>query len=228
MSQLIEFTSYDPSAVEYYPPVPAHKIVPDWYKDIKLSIDWGEDQEVPTIKRCVPVRDYLTSGYVILNPYEVNIRYSEDEAGILKASNVCPAEEFISAHPYNQCPVHMNNVRNHYFKISNVWRVKTPPGYSCHFYQPFYDLNEDYKLFPAIVDTDKHDDAVNFVGVGLKRNFNIPVGAPLMIVYPFKRDDWKMSVEYEDFTNKNAYKFWTKKAWHSTYARLFHSNKKFR
>jgi len=228
MSQLIEFTSYDPSAAEYYPPVPAHKIVPDWYKDIKLSTDWGEDQEVPTIKRCVPVRDYLTSGYVILNPYEVNIRYSEDEAGILKASNVCPAEEFISAHPYNQCPVHMNNVRNHYFKISNVWRVKTPPGYSCHFYQPFYDLNEDYKLFPAIVDTDKHDDAVNFVGVGLKRNFNIPVGAPLMIVYPFKRDDWKMSVEYEDFTNKNAYKFWTKKAWHSTYARLFHSNKKFR
>ena len=122
----------------------------------------------------------------------------------------------------------MNGVKNHYFKISNPWKVVTSPGYSCHFYQPFYQLNEDFKMFPSIVDTDKHDDAVNFVGVGIKRNFTIKPGDPLMVVFPFKRENWKMDVQYEDFRKLNRYKYWVKKIWHGTYANFFHSKKKFR
>lgn len=230
--KLIKFISYDKSSEMHYPPVPVSKFVPKWYKDIPLSFDHADETiqqvDVPTIKRCVPVLDYLTSGYVILNQYEVDIRYSEDSDNILRTTNVCPAEDYTSLHPFGQCPVIMNGVKNHYFKISNSWKVVTPPGYSCHFYQPFYQLNEDYKMFPSIVDTDKHDDAVNFVGLGLKRNFTIKPGDPLMIVYPFKRENWKMEVEYDDFRQLNRYKYWVKKIWHGTYANFFHSKKKFR
>lgn len=230
--KLVEFISYDKSAELYYPPVPVSKFVPEWYKKTPQffhHVDERTDQEdVPTIKKCVPVLDYLTSGYVIRNAYEVEIRYSEDNQGILRASNICPAEDYTSGHPFGQAPVLMNGVKNHYFKISNPWMVKTPPGYSCHFYQPFYALNEDFRMFPSIVDTDKHDDAVNFVGVGLKRNFVIKPGDPLLVVYPFKRDDWKHTFEYRDFRQKNRYKFWLKKLWHGTYASFFHSKKKFR
>lgn len=224
----IEFTSYDQGASEFFPPVPAHKIIPDWYKEMDLSTEWQNDRVVPTVKRCVPVRDYLTCGYAILNPYETQLRFENDETNTLKASNVCPAEDYVSAHPYNQCPINMHGKRNHYFKLANVWKVKTPPGYSCHFYQPYFMLNQDYDFFPAIVDTDGHNDAVNFVGVGKRKNFTIPAGAPLMIVYPFKRDDWEMSHKYEDYTQSNAYKFYIKKAWHATYQRLFHSKKRFK
>ena len=230
--KLIEFVSYDKSAQLHYPPVPISKIVPKWYKNIPVSFDHEDGQmkqaDVPTIKKCVPVLDYMTCGYVILNPYETEIRFEPDQEGILRASNVCPADEYISGHPFGQAPVLMNGVKNHYFKISNPWKVVTPPGYSCHFYPPFFNINEDYKMFPAIVDTDKHDDAVNFVGVGIKRSFTIKPGDPLMVVYPFKRDDWKMKSSYQDFTGKNRYKYWVKKMWHGTYATFFHSKKKFR
>ena len=92
----------------------------------------------------------------------------------------------------------------------------------------FGALNKNYKMLPAIVDTDKHDDAVNFVGVGLKKQFTIKPGEPLMIVYPFKRDDWSMDISFDDYTNANKFRYWTKNLWHGTYSRLFHSKKKFR
>jgi hypothetical protein len=228
----IKFVSYDKSAEMHYPPIPVSKIIPKWYKDVPLSFDHDDGEvkqkDVPTIKKCVPVLDYLTSGYVILNSYETEIRFEEDKEGILRAHNICPAADYVSGHPFSQAPVLMNGVKNHYFKISNPWKVITPPGYSCHFYQPFFTLNENYKMFPAVVDTDKHNDAVNFVGVGLKKQFTIKPGEPLMVVYPFKRDDWKMETSYDDFTSKNSFKYWTKSLWHGTYARLFHSRKKFR
>lgn len=230
--KIIKFSTYDESAHLHYPPVPLSKFVPQWYKDIPLAfhhIDKNTNQkDVPTIKRCVPVLDYLTSGYVILNSYETDLKFDPDETGALKATHICPAQDYVSAHPFPQAPVLMNGVKNHYFKLSNPWMIETPPGYSCHLYQPFFDLNEDFKLFPAIVDTDKHNDSVNFVGVGLKQHIVIKPGAPLMVVFPFKREDWRMQEEYNDFMQKNRYKFWIKKLWHGTYSKFFHSKKKFR
>lgn len=230
--KIIEFVSYDKSAEINYPPVPVSKIIPTWYKDTPLFFnhDDGKTKQdtVPTIKKCVPVLDYLTCGYVLLNSYETEIRFEPDEDGVLLPRHMCPANDYVSGHPFGQAPVLMNGVKNHYFKISNPWKVITPPGYSCHFYPPFFTLNENFRMFPAIVDTDKHDDAVNLVGVGLKRKFTIQPGEPLMIVYPFKRDDWRMRVSHDNFTLKNNYKYWIKNLWHGTYSRLFHSKKKFR
>ena len=93
-------------------------LIPDWYKEMDLSTEWQNDRVVPTVKRCVPVRDYLTCGYAILNPYETQLRFENDETNTLKASNVCPAEDYVSAHPYNQCPINMHGKKNHYFKLS--------------------------------------------------------------------------------------------------------------
>ncbi len=230
--KLIKFVTYDKSAQIHYPPVPVTKIIPKWYKDIPLNFDHDDgdvqQKDVPTMKKCVPVLDYLTSGYVILNSYDTDIRFQEDRDGILRAHNVCPASEYVAGHPFQQAPVVMDEAKSHYFKLSNSWKVITPPGYSCHFYQPFFTLNKNYKMLPAIVDTDKHDDAVNFVGVGLKKQFTIKPGEPLMVVYPFKRDDWQMDISFDDYTNANKFRYWTKNLWHGTYSRLFHSKKKFR
>jgi hypothetical protein len=227
MTKQIEFISYDKSAEIHYPPVPVSKFIPDWYKDLPKDIS-HEDLTVPSSKRCMPLQDYLTGGYVIRNSYETDIKFAPDEDGILRASNICPAKDYVSGHPFQQAPVMQNGVRKHYFKIGNSWLIKTPPGYSCHFYQPFYLFNEDFRMLPGIVDTDKHDDAVNFVGIGLKNHFVIKPGDPLVVVYPFKRDDWKMDVSYDNYQNKNKYRYYVKKAWHGTYSRLFHSRKKFR
>jgi len=170
----------------------------------------------------------MTGGYVIRNAYETSLRFEPDQDGILRASNVCPATDYVSGHPFQQAPVLQDGVKKHYFKVANSWKIVTPPGYSCHFYQPFYFFNQNYRMLPGIVDTDKHDDAVNLVGIGLKNNFTIKPGEPLVVVYPFKRDDWEMETSYDNYQGKNSYKYYVKKAWHGTYSRLFHSRKKFR
>ena len=39
----IEFTCYDESIAKNYPPIPASKIIPDWYKKIPLDLDYDEN-----------------------------------------------------------------------------------------------------------------------------------------------------------------------------------------
>lgn len=231
MDQNIKFISYDEGVFNLYPPEPAAKIIPDWYKNIPSFLNkdssYITEDDIPSIKKCVPVRDYLTSGYVLYNGYQVNAIVEKDKTLINTVSHRCNLKDYVSAHPYQQCPVEMHGNPNHYFKIVQPWKIITPPGYSCLFYQPYYTLNEDYDLFPAIVDTDKHDDSVNFVGVA-KKDFVLEPGDPLMVVLPFKRDDWKMEVLFEDYTQKTSYAYFIKKMWHGTYSRLFNSRKKFR
>jgi hypothetical protein len=231
-SNLIKFVSYDEGAAKFYPPIPANKMIPEWYKEVPNELEFMtgyiEKDGVPSIKRCVPVLDYLTSGYIIRSPYQVKIRLDVDDLGIVECKTITAVEGIVSQHPYQQCPVHMDGVKNHYFKLANVWKVITPPGYSCMYYQPHYFLNNNFQLFPSIVDTDGHDDAVNFVGLAKAKSFVINPGDPLMIVYPFKRDDWNHEVEYNNYTQKNRYKFMLKKMWHGTYSKMFHSKKKFR
>ena len=228
----IEFTCYDESVTKNFPPVPASKIVPDWYKKIPQDLEYDGNyvrkEGISTIKRCIPVLDYMTSGYVIRNPYHTDAKMLVDENDINYLEHLSVIEkDYLSAHPHSQCPVDMNGGQNHYMKIANMWKVKTPPGYSCLFYQPYYTLNEDFDLFPGIVDTDKHDDTVNFVGLA-KRNFELKPGDPLMIVLPFKRDDWEAEIKHEDFRKENRYHYFIKTLWHGTYSRVFHSKKKFR
>jgi hypothetical protein len=223
----IEFKCYDPGATELYPPVPASKIIPDWYKQIPNTIQHGtEKHDVPTIKRCMPVLDYMTTGYVIRHAYQTDFKITK-ENGIQHTEFKCPQEEYVQAHPYEQCPVHMNGSKHNYLKFSQPWLVKTPPGYSCMFFQPHYNLNEDYVLFPSVVDTDKHDDSVNFVGYA-KRDFVVNPGDPMVIVFPFKREDWQMKITQEDYLGKTVYAHYIKKVWHGTYARLFRSKKNYR
>ena len=48
----IEFTCYDPSIAKNYPPIPASKIIPDWYKKFLKAdgtIDWKKVLNNPYI-----------------------------------------------------------------------------------------------------------------------------------------------------------------------------------
>jgi hypothetical protein len=229
--KIIEFVSYDEGSVEHWPPVPASKMIPDWYKDIPTWLNKEEGyihtDGVPSIKRCIPVRDYLTSGYIIRNVFHINSRVSNDEMGYTRLEGMCNNSEYLAAHPHQQCPIKIDNKKYHYFKFVQPWKVITPPGYSCMFFQPFYTFNDKFTLFPAIVDTDKHEDSVNFVGIA-KQDFEIFPGDPLMVVMPFKRDDWRADIKYYDYKSDSIYRIFTKKFWHGTYAKYFHSKKHFR
>lgn len=227
MDNIIKFICYDKTIVDLYPPQPASKIIPDWYKQIPNEIMHGQEKHaVPTIKKCVPVLDYLTTGYILRHAYQTDFKVL-NEHGRRDTEYMCPMKDYVSAHPHEQCPIKIEGDNHNYIKFNQPWMVRTPPGYSTLFFQPFYNMNEDYVMFPSVVDTDTHDDSVNFVGYA-KQDFVADPGDPLMIAMPFKRDNWKSEIIYDDYLGKTVYSHFIKKVWHGTYAKFFHQKKNYR
>ena len=115
-----------------------------------------------------------------------------------------------------------------YIKFNNQWIIKTPPGYSCLFIQPLEIKNNLFKLFPAIVDTDLYDNNINFPGFVIsKTNFMINAGDPLMMVFPFKRDAWKMEVTAVLDKSKNKFNILSNQFFHNVYRNFFHVKKRY-
>jgi hypothetical protein len=192
----IEFIASDASVVEYFAPQPARKAVPTWYKDLALTRDIPEEalKNYNTIKNCMPVQDLITSGYIIFNTYEFvleplnRLGYEESMVTVRDA-------KYLDQHHHQQCPVALHGQRKHYIKINQPWRIRTPPGYSCLIQQPFYHFQTGWRVLPAIVDTDLHDQPVSIPMYTLgSEAVTVASGEPLIQIIPFRREAWSMTV----------------------------------
>lgn len=201
----IKFLSSDRVAVDMFPPVPASKMLPDWYKELGRYVGGApmtapaelarNNYKIPqTVKGCPPVLDYLTSGYIIRMPADLSISPTPDgDIKSWESAGVIPC----TGNPHAQMPIHIHGRRHAYIKIMQDWVVKTPAGYSSYFYQPEFLFDERIKLFPAVVDTDTYPHPVNFPGIVTSTApFVLAAGTPLMVVFPFKREEWAHSVEH--------------------------------
>ncbi len=196
---------------EEYQPKPASHFIPDWYKDLNSYI--GE-KKVPngtaltpgTIKRCMPVFDAISAGYIIVSPADIYVSQKEDEEGKISAYYEWANYGLIEFHPVEQAPSHPDrNEHIAYPKWLNPWAITTPPGYSVLFVQPLHRKSV-FTIMPGIVDTDTYNAAVNFPFVLNEPNkFEglIPAGTPIAQVIPFKREFWEMSIGVEADLVKN-------------------------
>ena len=186
------------SGIDIEQPQPASKFIPDWYKNMESYIG-GEKKPsaglgtLATIKRCMPVFDAITSGYIITSPADVYVRI-KDEKQFFEWS----ALNLIDFHPIEQAPEHPNRKPHAYPKWINPWAIKTPKGYSTLFTQPMH-RESVFTILPGIVDTDTYTAPVNFPMVINDPNFEglIPQGTPIAQVIPFKREDWQMDIGSE-------------------------------
>ena len=62
----IEFLCSDRNVLKHFPIVPAKDCLPQWYKELHAQDNNG----VPTVAGCMPVRDMVTSGYIVPNAFE--------------------------------------------------------------------------------------------------------------------------------------------------------------
>lgn len=217
----INFVCAEKDVAEKLPIVPAKKLIPDWYRTLKQDTQLHPGgPTIPTIKQCPPVTDFITSGYIIPNPYELTMNPKSEPGNFESFDWNSDVNYDLSVHHHKMCPVTIKGTKRHWVKIKHPWIVKTPPGYSCLFVQPFFFFNPDLHLFPAIVDTDKHDLPVEFPGYSLhNRTITINKGDPLMQIIPFKRDEWTHNIIVEQLE--------TELKEGQTYKKLFHSKKKF-
>jgi hypothetical protein len=212
MTNIIFTPAFD--VLTEYSPQPASRHVPDWYKTMESYIGEikkpsGEGQTSATIKRCMPVFDAITGGYII--PTYVDIFVTQVPA--LDPNNFglqetapwyeWPSMKPIQFHPIEQAPKHPARKELSedagYPKWNNPWGIKTPPGYSCLFVPPFH-RDSLFTILPGIVDTDSYNAPVNFPFALNDWKFEglIPAGTPMVQVIPFKRDSWQMSIGNEE------------------------------
>lgn len=227
MSRSIKFTDIVGVEKEFYPkPAVAH--IPEWYKLTEEYV--GGKKEVPpegngvvqTVKKCIPVFDAITAGYIITSPADVYVS-QQDGKPYYSWSNL----GLIEFHPITQAPLHPSQNGAPYPKWNNPWAIKTEPGYSCLFVQPFH-RESVFTILPGVVDTDSYFSSVNFPFVlnDVKFEGMIPAGTPIAQVIPFKRDSFKMEIGSEKdfkeqalvvrklkttFFNSYKLKFWHRK-----------------
>jgi hypothetical protein len=227
----IKFSTTDKLAFENFPPIPAKKLLPDWYKqlalrpekmDAKQLIKNGISVNSFTIKGCTPVADYLTNGYILRASSDILI--TPERQADIKDFWWVSKHARVGTHVHGQCPIKINNANNVYIKILLDWCIETPKGYSCYFYQPEFFFQDKFRLLPAIVDTDTYKYPINFPGLVLAEDtFTIAAGTPLMVVFPFKREDWDSEINYLTEERLSPVRLYFERG----YKKLFHKQKNF-
>lgn len=184
-------------------PQPASKFIPDWYKNMESYIGGekkpsGAGKTEATIKRCMPVFDAITAGYIITLPADVYVSI-KDGVQFFEWSHF----GLVEFHPVVQAPEHPARNEHAYAKWMNPWGIKTPKGYSTLFIQPMHRASV-FTILPGIVDTDTYFNAVNFPFVINDPNFEglIPKGTPIAQCIPIKRDSWNTKLGSKKDKNK--------------------------
>lgn len=183
------------TGAEIEAPKPASKVIPEWYKN---TISYMNDKKKPlgdanssaTIKRCIPVFDAISAGYIIELPADVYVSIKDEEQHFEWSDF-----GLVHFHPIEQAPKHPVANGFPYPKWMNPWAIKTPKGYSALFVQPFH-RESIFTILPGIVDTDGYTAPVNFPFVINDPSFEglIPKGTPIAQVIPFKRESWTMKI----------------------------------
>lgn len=180
------------------PPQPANKITPSWYQDTKSYVNGkkvpnGNGGVNQTIKRCMPVFDAMTAGYIIQSPSDVYVSQREGQPYFEWS-----AFELIEFHGAEQAELHPAKNGPSYPKWINPWSIKTPRGYSVLVVQPMH-RESVFTILPGVVDTDTYTAPINFPFVLNNPEFTgyIKAGTPIAQIIPFKRDSWKMRIGNE-------------------------------
>ena len=244
MAKIIKFTNVI-GTEDLYPPEPASKIIPDWYKEIESYVGGvkkpdGNASTTATIKRCMPVFDAIISGYIIKSQVDVFVSQKEmlDENNMPTGNKIpwyeWPILNAVEFHPIIQAPNYplRKNLpdRGSYPKWINPWSITTPEGYSCLFVQPFH-RESIFTILPGIVDTDTYSSPVNFPFVLNDWSFEglIPAGTPIAQIVPFKRDEFEMAIgNVEDIAVQEKISRRLRTRFFDSYKNQFRANKSYK
>jgi len=234
--EIIKFT--DTLGVpEEYTPIPASKIIPDWYKKLESYLggnkkpDGGAKTSI-TAKRCMPIFDAISAGYIILTHTDLWISQERNEDDQVYPYYQWPSFNALSFHPKYQLPDHPDGGGHefNYPKWNNAWSITTPPGYSCLFISPLH-RETPIIVLPGVVDTDSYSSPVNFPFVlrDPKMDGLIPAGTPIMQVIPFKRDEFQMEIgSNEEFQQQAKITTKLRSVFFDSYKRQFRQPKEYR
>jgi hypothetical protein len=205
--------------IDYVPPIAGSRMIPSWYKGIP-----SVRENDLTIKKCVPVLDAFSAGYIFRTSADV-IYDAETQRFVDNGldSQISYHKDF-QIDGFSIDP----SLSPHAYKWVNRFFWKTPKGYSTLFVHPLNRSDLPFQSISAVVDTDDFPLSVQFPFF-IKNGFSglIPAGTPIIQAIPFKRDNWKLelpdqkeSYEYKEFWRwfeppmaKYKKNFWKRKSY---------------
>lgn len=187
-------------------PYPASANVPQWFKDEPPYEVNPENKKGKTLivedgssnasfKKCTPMLDGITSGYIIPLWTDVQIRIApEGYQKITWRTQQSPFDkhgDVFQKHGDSAARVKPPVGYDKVFKYVNTWIPKTPPGYSVMVSHPAGYEDVPFRAIPAIIDSDKSELELVFP-MWLQKGFEgiVEKGTPMIQITPFKRDSW--------------------------------------
>jgi hypothetical protein len=176
-------------------PKPATEYVPLWYRAAKSYLDPSGkkaptiDGPYATVKRCMPVWDMMTAGYIMETPYDIYIRQTPEGPYFQWGNNdaiIFQSMDQFQNHPYSRDI-------NYAVRIVIPWSIKTPRGWSIMVMEPQHHEPGPITCASGIIDTDDYSLPFNMFLKLRDPNFEgmIPAGTPFLQIIPFKRDAWE-------------------------------------
>lgn len=186
-------------------PRPASNYIPAWHKNMKgysptpscpagnkLSLSVAGSNA--TAKKCIPMLDSITSGYIV--PLWADVVVEQTEGGPYLNWLVDQPIFTVHGSSYGDMTA-PKGYHNMVFKYTTYFRIETPKGYSTDIRPPSGHYDLPIQVIPAVVDTDKSVIDSNFP-CWIKSDFEgvIKKGTPIAQVVPFKRENWKSEATY--------------------------------
>jgi hypothetical protein len=205
--------------IDFLKPEPSVKHVPDWFKGIPTV-----RKNILTIKRCVPVLDAFTIGYMMRT--SADVFYDSESKRFIDngITNVITHHEDFQIDGWE----YDDSFEPHPYKWSNNFFIQTPKGYGSLFVHPLNRDDLPFRSLSGFVDTDEFPLSVQFPFL-IKKGFHglIPAGTPIAQVIPVKRDDWSADFgnENESYTYKEMWKWYEPPL--GKYKRSFWKKKKY-
>lgn len=191
----IIFTDIDNPRKLLPKPKPASEYIPQWYKDAKSYLD-ASGKKAPTVdgtpyatvKKCVPLWDMMTAGYIIETPYDIYVR--QTATGPFFQWGEMQAIAFQSMEQTQNHPSFRDI--NYAVRIVHPWSIKTPKGWSILIMKPTHRESTPISILSGIVDSDTFPIPFNIFLKLNDPNFEgmIEAGTPLAQIIPFKRENW--------------------------------------
>jgi hypothetical protein len=210
----IRFYPFSDKTIQFAePPKPTSKYTAEWYKKQPGQIDEKSSMAngvvFTTIKKCMPIFDMMTAGYVLAAPCDIFIDATDPNKlvySVPQAMKQFQGDLFASHSPdqYSEYPLDRSKYHKDIIRLLPFWAVKTEKGTSSMFIQPQHGDDTPLTAFSAIVDTDTFMSDGHFSFL-VEKDFKgiIKQGTPLLQVVPFRREAWSSEVvELEESENE--------------------------
>jgi hypothetical protein len=215
MSNKIKFIYHNKLAKEMnVHPQPAKNFIPKWYKDMTpyqknnknptgREINIENKESNATAKKCTPMLDGITSGYIVPLWCDVQIKQVKDEGNkkwFPKITWRIDQDVFQLHGPSSKEIPAPFGYDQEVFKFLTYFRVETPKGYSIMVKTPSGHYNLPFYAIPAVIDSDKSVIDNNFP-CWIQTGFEgiVEKGTPMAQITPFKRTNWQSEISLTSY-----------------------------